>query len=168
MLLCPSVQRHEPVFPAQGLHHPSCCVPLRFLSALLLLEIWAQAKGVSYFKAVSWDFFFPSSKFVICFLPEHFPLPPLPWLWLWCQQDLQQALLSLHVPGRCCSGHTLPWCWLLSCLLKLSLIFSVQLLMKCGDGNQSVSACHLATSTCEERVLKCQRSALLHQHLLVG
>lgn len=72
MLLCPSVQRHEPVFPAQCLHHPSCCVPLRFLSALLLLEIWAQAKGVSYFKAVSWDFFFPSSKFVICFLPEHF------------------------------------------------------------------------------------------------
>lgn len=164
------MHRHELVFPAQGLHHPSCCV-LQFLTALLLLEIWVQAKAVFYFRAVAWDFSFPSFKFVICFLPEHNPLAPLPCLWLWCQQDLLQALLSLHVLGRCCCGHTLsslPWCCLLSCLLKLSLIFSVQLFMRSGDENQSVSACHLATSTHEEGALKRQTSALLHKYLLMG
>lgn len=67
MLLCPSLHRHEPVFPAQGLQHPSCCVPLHFLTALLLLEIWIQAKGGVYVMAVAWDLFFVS--YLSPFLP---------------------------------------------------------------------------------------------------
>lgn len=143
-------------FPCSGFTS-SFLLCLPFLTALLLLEISIQAKGGFYIMDVAWDFFFPSSKFVICFLPEHFPLPPLP-----CLCDANRTCCRHwcpHVLGTHC-GHTLsslPWCWLLSCLLKLSLIFSGQLFIRSEDENQSVSPCHLAISAYEEGILKCQR-----------
>lgn len=84
-----------------------------------------------------------------------FPLPSLPCFWPRLRRDMgtHWRLCALHAcRGNCCCGHTLSWCsWLsfASCFIKFFLISSVPPSLRSRDWNMSVSACHLATSTCE-------------------
>lgn len=128
------------------------------------------------FEAVPWHSSFPSSKSVICFPAEHSSallFHPCPAVMR--NGHRLQPLFSLHVPGELLLwAHTalaalvLSSLLLASCVIKFFLILPVQPSIRSRDWNLSVSACHLATSVSEDGVLKCQRSALLHQHLLMG
>lgn len=119
---------------------------------------------------------FPSSKSVICFSSEHSSAVLFhPCLVVMRNGHQLRALFSLHMPGELLlwartvlAALVLSSLLLASCFIKFFLIFPVQPSIKSRDWNLSVSACHLATSASEDGVLKCQRSALLHQHLLMG
>lgn len=133
-----------------------------------------------YFEALHWYFFFPSSKSVICFLAEHssaflfhaclISSPGCNEKWAptagfaLSTRAREIAAVGTHCP--CCSGAIgSPVSFLLT---KFFLISPVQPSISSRGWSLSVSAHHLGTSMCEDGVLKCWRSAVLHQHLLVG
>lgn len=126
----------------------------------LLLQKSKCRKWFISFEAVPWYSSFPSfpsSKPVICFSSEHSSAVLFhPCLAVMRNRHQLRALSSLHMPGE-----LLLWA-------HTALIFPVQPSIRSRDWNLSVSACHLATSMSKDGVLKCQRSALLHQHLLMG